>query len=83
MDDLDLLKEDWKKQEKSLPHLSYNEIYKMIWKKSSSIVKWIFVISILEFLLGSDFKYLSWLMRNTGSKWKNIVLLNLQLSVYS
>ncbi|SDR65461.1 hypothetical protein [Christiangramia echinicola] len=53
MDDLDLLKEDWKKQEKSLPHLSYNEIYKMIWKKSSSIVKWIFVISILEFFLGA------------------------------
>ena len=53
MDDLDLLKEDWKKQEKSLPHLSYDEIYKMIWKKSSSIVKWIFVISILEFFLGA------------------------------
>ena len=53
MDDLDLLKEDWKKQEKSLPRLSYDEIYKMIWKKSSSIVKWIFVISILEFFLGA------------------------------
>ena len=53
MDDLDLLKKDWKKQEKSLPHLSYDEIYKMIWKKSSSIVKWIFIISIAEFLLGA------------------------------
>jgi len=53
MDDLDLLKKDWKKQEKNLPHLSYDELYKMIWKKSSSIVKWIFVISILEFLLGA------------------------------
>ncbi|GAA4321772.1 hypothetical protein GCM10023115_49510 [Pontixanthobacter gangjinensis] len=53
MDDLDLLKQDWKKQEKNLPHLSYDEIYKMIWKRSSSIVKWIFVISILEFLLGA------------------------------
>lgn len=52
MDDLDLLKKDWKKQEKNLPHLSYDEIYKMIWKKSSSIVKWIFVISLVEFLLG-------------------------------
>ena len=50
MDDLDLLKQDWKKQESSLPHLSYNDIYKMIWKRSSSIVKWIFVISIIEFL---------------------------------
>ena len=53
MDDLDLLKKDWKKQEKNLPHLSYDEIYKMIWKKSSSIVRWIFVISIVEFLLGA------------------------------
>ncbi len=53
MDELDLLKEDWKKQEKNLPRLSYNEIYKMIWKRSSSIVKWIFVISIIEFLLGA------------------------------
>lgn len=53
MDDLDLLKKDWKKQEKNLPHLSYDEIYKMIWKRSSSIVKWIFIISIIEFLLGA------------------------------
>tara|TARA_B100000929_G_C15382267_1_gene378268 strand:+ start:159 stop:797 length:639 start_codon:yes stop_codon:yes gene_type:complete len=53
MDDLDLLKKDWKKQEKNLPHLSYDEIYKMTWKRSSSIVKWIFIISIIEFLLGA------------------------------
>ncbi|CAL65985.1 membrane protein [Christiangramia forsetii] len=53
MDDLDLLKKDWKKQEENLPHLTYDEIYKMIWKKSSSIVKWIFIISIVEFLLGA------------------------------
>ncbi|AVR46101.1 hypothetical protein C7S20_13010 [Christiangramia fulva] len=53
MDELDLLKRDWKKQEKNLPHLSYDEIYRMIWKRSSSIVKWIFIISIIEFLLGT------------------------------
>ena len=53
MDDLDLLKKDWKKQEKNLPHLNYDDIYKMIWKRSHSIVKWIFIISILEFLLGA------------------------------
>jgi len=50
MDELELLKKDWKKQEKQLPKLSYEEIYKMIWKKSSSIVKWIFYISIFELL---------------------------------
>ncbi|WP_299444062.1 hypothetical protein [uncultured Aquimarina sp.] len=51
MDELELLKKDWKKQEEGLPKLSYDEIYRMILKKSSSIVKWIFVISILEFIL--------------------------------
>ncbi|HKL35284.1 MAG TPA: hypothetical protein VJ899_03240 [Salegentibacter sp.] len=50
MDGLDLLKKDWKKREGSLPQLSYDQIYKMLWKRSSSIVKWIFVISIIEFL---------------------------------
>lgn len=49
MDELDLLKKDWNKGESAYPKLTYNEIYKMILKKSSSIVKWIFIISILEF----------------------------------
>ncbi len=51
MDELELLKKDWKKQEQGLPKLSYNEIYQMILQKSSSMVKWIFIISILEFVL--------------------------------
>nr|WP_233268327.1 hypothetical protein [Cellulophaga sp. L1A9] len=51
MDELELLKRDWQKKEVAHPKLTYDEIYKMLWKKSSSIVKWIFVISILEFVL--------------------------------
>lgn len=50
MDELELLKKDWQRQEATLPKLSYDQIYKMIWKKSSSIVKWIFYISIMEFV---------------------------------
>lgn len=50
MDELELLKKDWQKQEEQLPKLSYDDIYKMIWKKSSSLVKWIFYISIAEFV---------------------------------
>ncbi|NEW80194.1 MAG: hypothetical protein GZ086_12385 [Gelidibacter sp.] len=50
MDELEFLKKDWKAREVSFPKLSYNEIYKMIHKKSSSIVKWIFIICIAEFL---------------------------------
>ncbi len=51
MDELELLKKDWQKKGNDLPKLSYNEIYRMLWKRSSSIVKWILVISILEFML--------------------------------
>ena len=49
MDELELLKKDWQKNDKDYPKLSYDDIYKMILKKSSSIVKWIFIISLLEF----------------------------------
>jgi hypothetical protein len=51
MDELELLKRDWQKREETHPKLSYDEIYRMIWKRSSSIVKWIMIISILEFAL--------------------------------
>lgn len=50
MDELELLKKDWKKDDGNFPKLSYNEIYKMILRKSSSIVKWIFFISLMEFV---------------------------------
>lgn len=49
MDELEFLKKDWQNKEEHLPKLSYDQIYKMIWKKSSSIVKWIFYISLIEF----------------------------------
>ena len=51
MDELELLKKDWQAKDEHLPKLSYNDIYTMIWKKSSSIVKWILIISILEFVI--------------------------------
>jgi hypothetical protein len=53
MEELDILKKHWKKEEDSFQQVSEKQIYKMIHKNSSSIVKWIFIISILEFLLGS------------------------------
>jgi hypothetical protein len=51
MDELELLKKDWQKKDEHLPKLSYDDIYKMLWKKSSSIVKWILIISILELIV--------------------------------
>ncbi|WP_335964360.1 hypothetical protein [Galbibacter sp. PAP.153] len=52
MDELDFLKKDWQEREKELPKLSYNDIYMMMWKKSSSSVKWIFYISVIELTFG-------------------------------
>lgn len=51
MEELDLLKKDWKKSESFFPKMTEADIYAMLHKKSSSIVKWILIISILEFLL--------------------------------
>lgn len=51
MKELDLLKKDWQKNEGSFEQLSEKDIYAMIHKKSSSIVKWILIVSILEFVI--------------------------------
>ena len=58
MDELDLLKKDWDKSTKKYPNLSKEEIYNIISKRSSSIVKWIFIISILEFILWTTLSFL-------------------------
>ncbi len=50
-DELDLLKKDWKRSDQVFQQISEVDIYKMIHRKSSSIVKWILIISILEILL--------------------------------
>ena len=48
MDELNRLKKDWKENLK-FPKLSKDEIYKLLHKKSSSIVKRIFVFSLIKF----------------------------------
>lgn len=50
MKELDLLKKNWQK-DNAFEQVSEVEIYKMLHTKSSSIVKWIFIISILEIML--------------------------------
>ena len=56
MKELDLLKKAWKKDNTSYEQLSEGTLYNMIHKRSSSIVKWILIISILEFMVlrGTD-----------------------------
>jgi len=51
MEELDLLKKDWKRED-AFSQVSESEIYKMLHKRSSSIVKWIFIVSIGELALG-------------------------------
>lgn len=49
VDELEMLKKDWQKQEGNLPKYTKEELYPMLLKKSSSVVKWILFISIIEF----------------------------------
>ncbi|MCL9806197.1 hypothetical protein NAT51_11735 [Flavobacterium amniphilum] len=51
MEELDLLKKSWNKKE-NFPEVTEEKIYGMLHKNSSSTIKWIFLISIIEFLFG-------------------------------
>lgn len=51
MEELDLLKKAWNQKE-NFPDVSEEKIYAMLHKNSSSTIKWIFFISIFEFLFG-------------------------------
>ena len=51
MDLLDNYKKAWKNQPEEASKRSTIEIYKLAHSKSSSIVKWIFIIGILEFVI--------------------------------
>lgn len=59
MDNLEILKKEWQSKEQDLPKVTYNDIYKMLLKKSSSIVKWIFVISVAELLFWIGIQFLN------------------------
>lgn len=50
-DVLDILKKDWDKTENKFKSFSETDIYKMLHSKSTSIVKWIFYISVFELFL--------------------------------
>ncbi|WP_075341377.1 hypothetical protein [Tenacibaculum agarivorans] len=51
MDVLEKYKEAWDNQDNDTKKVSQVEIYKMMKSKSSSIVKWIFIIGMIEFIL--------------------------------
>ena len=79
MDELELLKKQWQSREQELPKLSFADIYKMLLKKSSSIVKWIFYISIAELLFWT---LLSFMVPESSTKFSDdIGLHNILLGV--
>jgi len=57
MDELELLKKDWKKEQTEFNTFADSDIYSMLHKKSSSIIKTLFYISIAEFAF--------WILVNT------------------
>ena len=88
MDELEILKRDWKNKEHSFNRISEKEIYGMLHKRSSSIVKWILVISIIEVLFWtclsiftSDEDYFEILELYHLNKILLTLILNLQLIV--
>ena len=66
MDELELLKKDWKNNNAQFKQVSENEIYGMLHKSSSSIVKWIFIISVLEIILWTSLGFLT----NNDNYWQ-------------
>lgn len=60
MDELDLLKKNWDKNRTSEHEVSEKQIYAMLQKGSSSVVKWILIVGILEFLLWSILSIISY-----------------------
>lgn len=57
MDELEILKKDWKKSENTFSQITETEIYGMLHKRSSSLVKWILIISIIEFIVLNGFGF--------------------------
>jgi hypothetical protein len=57
MKELDLLKKDWQNNT-NFEQVSESEIYKMLHLKSSSIVKWILLVSIIEFVVLNGISFL-------------------------
>ncbi len=81
MDQLELLKKNWKKLDHTLPKLSQEEISNLIHKKSSSIVKWIFIISLLEFII--PFFLLLFVDFDEYSETKALGLYNFSIAFYT
>ncbi|WP_341221207.1 hypothetical protein [Polaribacter atrinae] len=75
MDLLDKYKKTWENQPEEENKFSSVDIYKMAKSKSSSIVKWIFIIGIIEFVVFNSF-YFFLDMEEAYAEYKKIGLMN-------
>ncbi|RXR17226.1 hypothetical protein EQG63_10560 [Flavobacterium amnicola] len=57
MEELDLLKKTWNKSD-NYPNVSEEKIYGMLHKNSSSAIKWIFIISVIEILFWTGLSFI-------------------------
>lgn len=61
MDQLDILKKNWQSQTSDTPQFTSDQLTGLLAKKSTGIVKWLFIIAIIEFVffiivgVGSDY----------------------------
>lgn len=74
MDELELLKKDWKHREKDLPHFKAKELYPMLKKKSHSFIKWVFFISIGELALWTFLN----IFLSDDKFWQNVAAIHLE-----
>lgn len=58
MDQLDILKKDWDTQNVSYPKYSKDQLKSMLAHKSTSIVKWLLIIAIIEFIIMTGINFL-------------------------
>lgn len=79
MNELDLLRSAWKNNEQKFSKIPRNELYEMYHKKSSSVVKWILIVSILEIVFWVSMTILgSGSVEDEGTK----VIDNLNIDAY-
>ncbi|CAH8293378.1 hypothetical protein EV196_103168 [Mariniflexile fucanivorans] len=76
MDELDILKKDWHKEKPEHKKLSTQDIYPMLHKKSSSIVKTLFYISIAELVFWIIISIIPYFTSNSYKKQLDSVYTN-------
>lgn len=76
--DLDKYKKAWGNQSEETNKVSKIDIYRMAHSKSSSIVKWIFIIGILEFIFLNSF-YFIFDMEEAYEEYKKLGLYNFMI----